>query len=567
MQGPPGRRSSIAVGALLVLLTLLAYARVTGNGFIGFDDDDYVTENFRVQAGLTWDGLAWAFTTTHASNWHPLTWLSHMLDVELFGLRAGGHHLASVLFHVASAVLLFHLLVRTTSQLGPSAFVAAVFALHPLHVESVAWVAERKDVLSAFFWVLTTLAYVRWVERSGARRRAAVLLLYALGLMAKPMLVTLPFTLLLLDIWPLRRAAASWKDRVLEKWPLFALAAASSVVTYAVQRSGGAMAPEDTFPFAVRVQNALVACAAYLGKAAAPFGLSVFYPHPGQGFPIAEVLLSALGLAIATALVLRGVRARPWLAVGWLWFLGTLVPVLGLVQVGSQAMADRYTYVPMIGLSIVVAFGGAELVRRFPSSRAPAAAFACVLVIGWSVLTWRQVGLWRSSETLFVHALELEPRNYLARGALGVDHLRADRLTEAESELRESVRIQPDFALGHCNLGAALERLGRVEEAKAEYETALRLSPRLTHAHQNLGRLLGIEGRTDLAIEHLEAALRSSPDSVYAHFNLGVALLRANRVDEGIAHLERALELDPSHAGAKETLTRARGFQGVRRGS
>ncbi|MFN0006544.1 MAG: tetratricopeptide repeat protein [Planctomycetota bacterium] len=557
MHGPSGRDLSFVVGVLLALLTILAYSRVIGNGFIGLDDDEYVTENLRVQAGLTWDGLAWAFTTAHAANWHPLTWLSHMLDVELFGLRAWGHHLTNLAFHAASAVLLFHLLVRTTSTLWPSAFVAAVFALHPLHVESVAWVAERKDVLSAFFWILTTLAYVRWVERPGARRYSAVLGLYALGLLAKPMLVTLPFTLLLLDLWPLRRAESSWKARVLEKWPLFALAAASSVVTYAVQRSGGAMMQEEAIPFALRVQNAFVACAGYLGKSVAPFGLSVFYPHPGAAIPVVEVLLAALGLALATALVLREVRGSPWLAVGWLWFLGTLVPVLGLVQVGSQAMADRYTYVPMIGLALAVAFGGGEIVRRFPSARVPAAAVSCVLVLGWSALTWRQVGFWRSSQTLFARALEIDPGNYLARGALGVDCLRAGRLTEAESELRESVRIQPNFALGHCNLGAALERQGRVAEAVAEYETALRHSPRLAHAHQNLGRLLGVQGRTDLAIEHLEAALRSAPDSVYAHFNLGVALLNARRVDEGIEHLERALELDPRHENARETLARA----------
>jgi thioredoxin-like negative regulator of GroEL len=557
MPDPSARRTALAVAAGLVLLTVVAYSRVAGNSFIGLDDDDYVTENLRVQAGLGWNGLAWAFTTTHAANWHPLTWLSHMLDVELFGLRAWGHHLSSLAIHVASTLLLFHLLRRMTSALWPSAFVAAVFALHPLHVESVAWVAERKDVLSAFLWLLTTLAYVRWVESPSARRYAAVLLLYALGLLTKPMLVTLPFTLLLLDFWPLRRTDPP--ARLLrEKSPLFALAAVSCAVTFLVQRSGGAMQLTDSIPFGLRVQNALLACFAYLEKSIAPFRLSVFYPHPGGTLSIGVVLLAALGLAGATGLALRRARTSPWLAVGWLWFLGTLVPVIGLVQVGSQAMADRYTYVPMIGLSIAVAFAGAEIVPRFPSTLAPIAAAAGVLVLGWTALTWRQVGFWRDDTALFGHALELAPENYLARGVLGVDHLRAGRLPEAERELRESLRLRPGFALGHANLGAALERQGRAEEAEREYAIALQLSPNLAEAHQNLGRLLGVQGRTDLAIEHLEAALRSSPDSVDARINLGVALLNSRRIDEGIAQLERALALNPDYPDARKTLDRAR---------
>ena len=522
--------------ALLALLVIAAYARVAGNGFVGLDDEDYVTGNPRVLAGLTWDGIAWAFTTTRAANWHPLTWISHMIDVELFGLHAGAHHLVSLAIHAASTLVLFHLLARTTGKLGPSTFVAAAFGLHPLHVESVAWAAERKDVLGGLFWMLTTLAYV-----SG--RRATTVVLYALGLMAKPMLVTLPFTLLLLDVWPLRR-----KPRLLEKAPLFALSAASCVVTFLVQRSAGAMHPAGSIPFALRVENALVACVAYLGKAVAPFGLTVFYPHPGSSLPIERVLLAVLAIAVATVLAVRFARTRPWLAVGWLWFLGTLVPVLGLVQVGSQAMADRYTYIPLIGASIAVAFS--EL-------RVPRVAVVA-LVLLWGGLTWRQVGVWRDTETLFGHALEVVPENYLARGALGVDRLREGRLQEAEAELREAIRIEPDFALGHANLGAALEGLGRPEEAEREYREAIRLEPRLAQAHQNLGRLLGIRGRTDQAIAHLEEALRHAPDSVFARFNLGVALLAAGRREEGIASLERVLELDPSHAAARAMLARAR---------
>jgi hypothetical protein len=563
-----GRTAAIAVAGLLALLTLVAYSRVVENGFVGLDDGDYVTDNPRVLAGLTGHGLAWAFTTGHAANWHPLTWLSHMLDVELFGLRAGGHHAMSLAIHLASTLLLYRLMLKMTSGLGASAFVAGVFALHPLHVESVAWVAERKDVLGAFFWILTTLAYVRWLDRPGSGRFALVVLLYALGLCAKPMLVTLPFTLLLLDFWPFRRIHAPWNDLrgvarlAREKLPLFALAAVSCAVTYAVQRSAGAMDAGDTISFGLRAQNAVVACATYLWRFVAPFDLAVFYPLPAAALPLSTVLLAALVVGGLTAFALWSARYRPWLTVGWLWFLGTLVPVLGLVQVGSQATADRYTYLPMIGLSIAVAFGVSDFVRELRQPRvwvATAATIGAALVLGWTALTWRQVAYWRDDAALFGRALEVVPGNYLAHGVLGVGHLRAGRLAEAEAELREAVAQRPNFALGHCNLGAVLERQDLAAEAEAEYETALRLSPRLAEAHHNLGRLVGMQGRTALAIEHLEAALRASPEYVDAHLDLGVALLHENRRAEAIAHLERAVELRPDYEDARRALARARG--------
>ena len=432
----------------LILLCAAVYWPVGRAEFLSVDDHEYVSGNQTVQAGLTANGVRWAFDGAHVANYHPLTWLSHMLDHQLFGPDPGPQHLVNLLFHAINSVLVFVVFQRMTGQTWASAFLGALFAVHPQHVESVAWVAERKDVLGAFFWILTTLAYVRWLDRPGSGRFALVVLLYALGLCAKPMLVTLPFTLLLLDFWPFRRIHAPWNDLrgvarlAREKLPLFALAAVSCAVTYAVQRSAGAMDAGDTISFGLRAQNAVVACATYLWRFVAPFDLAVFYPLPATALPLSTVLLAALVVGGLTAFALWSARYRPWLTVGWLWFLGTLVPVLGLVQVGSQATADRYTYLPMIGLSIAVAFGVSDFVRELRQPRvwvATAATIGAALVLGWTALTWRQVAYWRDDAALFGRALEVVPGNYLAHGVLGVGHLRAGRLAEAEAELREAV--------------------------------------------------------------------------------------------------------------------------------
>jgi tetratricopeptide (TPR) repeat protein len=545
---PGSSKNRLAIPIALAALTIAAYARVAGNGFINLDDNDYVTASPHVQAGLTWSSIRWAFTTGHSANWHPLTWLSHMLDCQLYGMNAGGHHLTNLALHVASTLLLFHLFLRTTGALLPSAFVAAVFGLHPLHVESVAWVAERKDVLSAFFWILTTLAYVHWTEKKGPARYALVLALFALGLMSKPMLVTLPFTLLLLDVWPLRRTGAPF---VREKIPLFLLAACSSVVTFLVQRAQGAMTLSDRIPLGLRVENALVSYAAYLGKAVVPARLAVYYPHTAEAYPAWQVAGAALLLAVITWFALRSFRARPWLAVGWLWFVGTLVPVIGLVQVGSQAMADRYTYLPLIGLSAAVAFGAAEFRN----------ALAVLLLVGaaaWTALTWRQVGFWKNDRTLFGHLAEVMPENHLAHHILGCVYLREHRLDEAMAEFHTALRLRPSYAEAHSNLGMALELSGRAPEAIEAYEAALRWSPNLAEAHHNLGRLLATQGHLDAAIAQLEAAVQSNPDLVEAHVNLGNALIAKGRIDAAIAQFEKALELRPGSADVQHRLDAAR---------
>ncbi len=549
------RARVLAIRTLLVVATLVAYSGLIGNGFTSFDDDVYITSNPHVTAGFARESVAWAFTTGYAANWHPLTWLSHMLDVQVFGLHAVGHHLVSLGLHVATALLLFHFFLRTTAAIWASAFVAAVFALHPQHVESVAWAAERKDVLCAFLWVLALTAYVRWVEEPKPARYALVVGLFVLGLLAKPMIVTLPFTLLLLDVWPLARVRRTSVEKlVLEKIPLFFLSIASCVVTFLVQRAGGAMARGEAIPFVLRVENAVVAWVAYVAKAAWPADLAAYYSPSFAALPALEVAGAALLLAGATAVTLRGARGRPWLPVGWFWFLGTLVPVIGLVQVGLQSMADRYTYVPMIGLSIVVAFSAREIASRSLRSRAVFAVLFAVAACTWATLTWAQVRYWKDDASLVAIARGQMRDTYAAHAAIGRAYLQQGRWQEAATELRRALELEPGVAQGHNDLGMALEELNRSEEAIAEYREALRLASDLAEAHHNLAGALAEKGRLDEAIEHYERALEIRPDQAESHCDLGITLLQRGRTEEGILQLRKALELDPNHAKARRAL-------------
>ncbi len=556
MTRPTSGRAKLAVEIGLALLVLAAYAGVARNGFINLDDNDYVTQNPYVQQGLTWKGIVWAFTTGHSANWHPLTWITHMVDCQIAGTTPALPHLVNLALHLASTILLFRLFARATGEIGASAFVAAVFGLHPLHVESVAWIAERKDVLSALFGILTMAAYVRWAEEPTKGRRVLVGTLFALGLLAKPMLVTLPFVLILLDRWPLRRERPL-AALALEKLDLFALAAASSVATFFVQRAAGAMTLGDVVPFGLRAENALVAYATYLGKALLPTDLAVYYPHPGTAYPPARVAIAALVFVALSVLAWRAARSRPWITVGWLWFVGMLVPVIGLVQVGSQSMADRYTYLPMVGLSFAVGFEATALARRSPAARSTVVALFALATGAWTWLTWRQVGYWESDRTLFGHVVDVMPENHIAHGILGNVHLRERRIDLAMEEYREALRIRPDYAQGYSNMGMAFELSGKPADAAAEYRTALRFDPNLAETHMNLGQLLAKEGRTDAAIAELEAALRSNPDLVEAHQNLGVALLAVGRKAEALAEFRRALELRPGYAEAQRMIVKA----------
>jgi tetratricopeptide (TPR) repeat protein len=608
------QRRNLLISLCLAAATVAVYAPVRHFQFTSYDDGDYVYENPQVQSGLTLRGLVWAFTTSHASNWHPLTWLSHMLDCQLFGLNAGPHHLVNVLFHVASVLLLFHVLNRMTAAPWRSAFVAALFALHPLHVESVAWVAERKDVLSAFFWMLTMWAYVRYVETFNTQRfqperfwgklanvfYGLALLFFALGLMAKPMLVTLPFVLLLLDYWPLDRtqwtaSVSSAKAKVplgrllKEKLPFLALTVVSCAVTFRVQRMGGIVVSLEHLPIGERVANAAVSPLRYLSKAFWPTGLAVFYPY--VKWPSDAVVAAVAVLVVVSAWVIWEARREPQFLVGWLWYLGTLVPVIGLVQVGLHSMADRFTYLPSIGLFIMAAWivpcgATGQRVRKLAT-----AATAAALLGVFAVLCRFQIRCWRSSETLFRHALEVTTNNWLAHNNLGYILARTGRLdsaieqynealrikpdcdeahynmgnaltrqgkgSEAVAEYREALRINPDNVKAHNNLGAALARQGKLSEAMAEYAAALRIRPDYAEAHFNLGLALAGQGKLAEATAEYTAALRSKPDYVEAHNNLGIALRRMDRIQEAIEHYEQALRLRPDFVDAHNNLGNA----------
>ena len=553
-------RAAIVAALLIAAATAIAYAPVRQLDFVDLDDPGYVYQNPNVTAGLTARGVTWAFTSGYAANWHPLTWLSHMLDVQLFGVSAGPHHVVNLALHIIAAVSLFGLLRRLTGAPGRSAVVAALFALHPLHVESVAWVAERKDVLSAVFWFLTTWAYVSWVAplSSAAHRdarRALLLALFALGLMAKPMLVTLPLTLLLLDFWPLRRIAArtsmrSWWPLVVEKLPLFVLAAMSSLVTFVVQRQGGAVSALDVVPWTTRLANAIVSYLAYLRKTVWPADLAVFYPYPASVSPVA-VIGAAIALIGITYLALRLRERMPYFAAGWLWYVVTLLPVIGLIQVGTQSMADRYTYIPLVGIFVALVWGAAEALR----GRAPIlAAIGATAIVGAAAIGTRaQVQHWRNSEVLWQRAVDVTTGNYRAHNSLGAVMGNQGRTSEAIRHFEEALRLQPDASEAHHihhNLGRALADSGRTADSVPHYREALRIKPDFPEAHNNLGLALAGLGRIEEARDHYERAVALAPGLAVAHNNLGLALFALGQPDEAIVRYTEAIRLDPVYADA-----------------
>lgn len=540
--------------ALLVLVTLAVFWPVLQNRFVNFDDADYVTANPVVHQGFSSVGVKWAFTTGHSSNWHPLTWLSHMLDCQWYGLNPWGHHLTSLLLHTGNAVLLLLLLHSLTGSLGRSLWVAALFALHPLRVESVAWVAERKDVLSAFFGLLCLLAYVRHTRWSILHSPSSILvswrspwfwltfLLLAGGLLSKPMLVTWPCVMLLLDFWPLRRIElanlnsqiSTLRKLLVEKLPFFALVIASSVVTYLVQKTGGAVESLGRLSLEVRLENAVVAYARYLGKALWPAELSVVYPHPGSwpGWVIAGAALVVLAIS-AGAIKLR--NRQPQLLVGWLWYLGTLVPVIGLVQVGSQSIADRYTYLPMIGVGIAFVWTVAALVEARKAWKQIGLGVAVAGLVALSVVTRNQIGYWRDAQSLFTHALALDGKNFIACNYLGTALAQAGRTTEATGYYERAVQLKPDYADAYNNWGYTLAQLGRFAEAVPKYEMALQLKPRHPRATPNLGSALLAVGEYARAAACYRTALELKPGDVDLQFNLASALLPAGEIREAAA--------------------------------
>lgn len=560
------RHASLALAALLAVVTVAAFWPALGNGFVDYDDNLYVTENAAVQAGLTVDSVAWAFSTGHAANWHPLTWLSHQLDWELWGGDPRGHHATSLVLHLGTAVLLFGLLLRLTGARGRSAVVAFVFAVHPLRVESVAWVSERKDVLAALFWVGTTWLYLRWVERRTRRRYLAMCLAFACGLMSKPMLVTLPATLVLLDLWPLRRLEVpapgaglrGWwvglRPLLREKWPLFALVVVSSVVTVIVQQSGGAVQSIERFSLVARVCNALVAYASYVLQTLWPTGLAAHYPFPASIDAVATVA-AAVGIALVSVCAVRTVRTRPWLLVGWLWFVGTLVPVIGLVQVGGQAMADRYSYVPSIGLLIAIVWGVAPLVGRW--SRRVVTVGCATLVLGLGTLTWFQTQHWRDGVTLFTHTLAVTRDNALAHNNLGYALTQRGEFEAAVAEFERALAVNPGHVNAWVNLGQSQVELGRLDRAQAALERALTLHPDHPSALANLGACMFQRGNLEAAQRHVRAALAIDPGLATAHNTLGALAASVGELDSAIERFEAAVRLNPSYLAAWRNLALA----------
>ncbi|MGD0412190.1 MAG: tetratricopeptide repeat protein, partial [Verrucomicrobiota bacterium] len=548
------RRETWLVCLGLALTVLAAYAPLWGCGFARYyDDGDYVVSNEMIQHGLNARSLAWAFTTGHASNWHPLTWISHIVDFQLYGTRAAGHHFTSLALHLANSVLLFLLLRRMTKAMWPSALAAALFALHPMHVESVAWVSERKDVLSTLFWLLAVWAYVRYVEELKGKGATAKVFytgsvaLFALGLMAKPMLVTLPFVLLLLDYWPLqrgRRPAVRW---VVEKVPFFILAAVSCGVTYLAQRQGGSVGPLSDLSIGERLMGIPISYAGYIEKTFWPAHLAVLYPLPEE-WPVWQAVVAGGLLALVTGCALSRWQAQPYLAVGWLWFLGTLAPVIGLVQVGVQFMADRYDYVPSIGLTIMIIWAAREWSPRL-GAKAPAVAAGMALA-GCMALTPLQVGYWKNSETLFRHTLQITQENGRIEGLLGELLLDEGRVDEALPHLRRSAAFNhpPPGILGL--LGKALLAKGRVGEALEQFQLDVNLNPENPDAQFNFGCVLLDNGLAGKAVPHLQKALQIRPEPPEFHYKLGNAFMQTGRAEEAIRQYEESLRLRPDYMEA-----------------
>ncbi|MGA3280056.1 MAG: tetratricopeptide repeat protein [Smithella sp.] len=585
----------------LAILTVITFWSLKDCGFITFDDTNYVYENSYVQSGLNWNSIGQAFSSElveKSGNWHPLTWLSLMLDYQIFGLNPSAYHLVNLLVHIMNTILLFLIFHRMTKKLWPSAFVAALFAIHPLHVESVAWIAERKDVLSTFFWMLTMGAYSYYVEYRGFRRYSLVLLFFILGLMAKPMLVTLPFVLLLLDFWPLQRfgeikpdhkvqpeesthltsdkqkkkskkkqaiketlevkkpAAPEYKWSLIypllwEKVPLFVLAILSSVVTYIAQQKGGAISSIEMLPLGVRIGNALVSYIAYIGKMIWPSNLAVLYPHPGVLVPW-QVLVSALLLIAITLLVILRAKRSPYLATGWLWYIGTLVPVIGIVQVGDQVMADRYTYISLIGLFIMVAWSVPDFLKKWKYREEILLASAALIILCISVITWTQVGYWQNSITLYDHTLKVTDNNWLIYNSRGTAYNGLGNYRQAIEDYDRAIKINPDYADTYNNRGVGYIGLGHYRQAIEDFNMAIRLKPDYATAYYNRGSVYDkFLSQGKFAIEDFNKAISLKPDYAEAYNNRGAVYGKFLRQDKfAIEDFNKAISLKPDYAEA-----------------
>ncbi len=523
----------------MVVITFAVFGQTLHHEFVDFDDNQYVYENPMVTQGLTLKGMVWAFTNFDASNWHPLTWLSHMLDCQLYGLNPSGHHLTNVLIHTATVIVLFLVLRQMTGALWRSAFVAAVFAIHPLRVESVAWVAERKDVLSGLFFMLTIGAYVRYARKPWSwGNYGLVVLLFALGLMCKPMLVTLPLILWLLDYWPLQRKEST-RRLVMEKLPLLALSAAACAMTILAQNK--VINSFSVFSLPLRLANALVTCMVYLGQMLWPAGLSALYPFPIHGIPLWEVAMAGALLAVISAVAFWQRRKQPWMLVGWVWYLAMLLPVIGVIQVGSQAHADRYTYLPHVGIYMAATWLSAEWVAKRQMGQAASGCLMAGVVGVLMICAWNQTAYWKNSETLWSHAVVSNTRNYLAHFKLGVALLQKGKVDEAISHFEQALQSEPGYVNSRVNLGVALLQKGKVDEAIVHFQKALELDAKLPEAHYGLGNAFSQQGRMVEAINHFQNALQLKPAYPEALNNL--AWLFAMCPDTSLRNGKKAVEL------------------------
>jgi len=584
----------------LAVMSFVAFSPILTNNFVNYDDNLYISDNASIKNGINGDSILWAFTSAHAANWHPLTWVSHMLDWGLFGANPAGHHFVSLIFHICSVIFIFLFFNKATGQLWPSAFAAAFFALHPLRVESVAWVAERKDVLSMFFGAALLYVYALYVEMPSIKKYFLCLFLFVLGLMAKPMLVTLPFLLLLLDDWPFRRwqksaepvkaansnPAASAKNPLkkkrpvrtaektktdpqkinihspvyilLEKVPFIIFAIVSSILTIWAQNKGGTIISFYKLTFSERLANTLVSYVGYVGKMFWPVNLSVFYPYQSS-LPPWQIALSFFILLAITVWAIYTIKTLPFIFVGWFWYLGTLIPVIGLMQVGNQAMADRYTYLPSIGLVVMIVWGGLYLLKSDKAQKMFLLPAGLVILLILSGLTWRQAGYWKSSVELFSHALKVQSDNYLAHVSLGVALAEEGRSQDSIKHYQTAIEINPQYFLAHYNMGNVYKELGDMDKAFLHFQEVIKLKPDFSDAQNNVGIILELHYKKNAeAISHYRQALAVTPDNPGYHFNLGMALMQEGKLPEATQHFQQAIELNPDYGAARRALQMAR---------
>ncbi|MGD0785160.1 MAG: tetratricopeptide repeat protein [Sedimentisphaerales bacterium] len=545
MSKQPYKYRFILICVFLIAAIVAVYWPVYFHKFLKYDDDLYVTNNINIHSGLNFKSIHWAFTAGYASNWHPVTWISHMLDWQLYGNWAGGHHLTNVFFHILNTLILFYVLMRMTGAVWPSAFVAAAFALHPLHVESVAWIAERKDLLSTFFWLLTMWAYVRYVEKPKLKWYLTAIVLFILGLMSKPMLVTLPFVLLLLDYWPLQRKFSRWL--LIEKIPFFLCSFVSCIITYFIQQRGGATIAVEILCLKTRIANAFISYLTYITNMIWPSRLAVLYPHPGDAFSVTKAIISGLLLVIASVIFIYLGRRRRFFTVGWFWYLGTLVPVIGLVQVGVQSMADRYTYMTLTGLFIIIAFSANEFVPKLRYRNLILSCSAVAVLTGWAFTASVQLKYWKDSLPLFEHTLQVTENNPLILEDYATYLSELGRFDEAIEQSNKFLKMKPNSPQAHNNLGNIFLRTGKLDQAIEQFRLAIKCDPGFPQAYFNLASALKKQGKPQDAIEYFKQTIKIKPDFVDAYLNLGITLNEMGKSQEAVEYFNKALEFDPGN--------------------